>query len=126
MSRMSLWYVVWMDAYHRYLANMLHCQANHTSYLDYILLGAHKFPHAVVMARHTGALGKQTQAMDNLSQAIILFFAIRVLAKQRIELPAFNVLWPCQRYRTQRLVRKVTEGVNRMAPWIKKLNHVIK
>ncbi|KAL9539589.1 hypothetical protein MBANPS3_010174 [Mucor bainieri] len=31
--------------------------ANHTSYLDYILLGAHKFPHAVVMARHTGALG---------------------------------------------------------------------
>ncbi|KAG1084783.1 hypothetical protein G6F42_021644 [Rhizopus arrhizus] len=31
--------------------------ANHTSYLDYILLSAHKFPHAVVMARHTGALG---------------------------------------------------------------------
>ncbi|KAG2204801.1 hypothetical protein INT47_004076 [Mucor saturninus] len=31
--------------------------ANHTSYLDYILLSANKFPHAVVMARHTGALG---------------------------------------------------------------------
>ncbi|KAI9469959.1 MAG: hypothetical protein EXX96DRAFT_491957 [Benjaminiella poitrasii] len=31
--------------------------ANHTSYLDYILLGANKFPHAVVMARHTGVLG---------------------------------------------------------------------
>ncbi|CEP11076.1 hypothetical protein [Parasitella parasitica] len=31
--------------------------ANHTSYLDYILLGAHKFPHAVVMARHSGVLG---------------------------------------------------------------------
>lgn len=33
------------------------CQGNHTSYLDYILLSAHRFPHAVVMARHTGALG---------------------------------------------------------------------
>ncbi|KAG1579450.1 hypothetical protein G6F48_011150 [Rhizopus delemar] len=31
--------------------------ANHTSYLDYILLSAHQFPHAVVMARHGGALG---------------------------------------------------------------------
>ncbi|KAI9358724.1 hypothetical protein BD770DRAFT_320698 [Pilaira anomala] len=31
--------------------------ANHTSYLDYILLSANKFPHAVVMARHGGALG---------------------------------------------------------------------
>ncbi|CAO3685838.1 unnamed protein product [Rhizopus stolonifer] len=31
--------------------------ANHTSYLDYILLSAHQFPHAVVMARHSGALG---------------------------------------------------------------------
>ncbi|KAI7899350.1 uncharacterized protein BX663DRAFT_478561 [Cokeromyces recurvatus] len=31
--------------------------ANHTSYLDYILLGANKFPHAVVMARHSGVLG---------------------------------------------------------------------
>ncbi|KAI8370145.1 hypothetical protein EDC96DRAFT_503213 [Choanephora cucurbitarum] len=31
--------------------------ANHTSYLDYILLSANQFPHAVVMARHTGALG---------------------------------------------------------------------
>ncbi|KAF7728010.1 1-acylglycerol-3-phosphate O-acyltransferase 6 (lysophosphatidic acid acyltransferase, zeta) [Apophysomyces ossiformis] len=31
--------------------------ANHTSYLDYILVSAHKFPNAVVMARHGGALG---------------------------------------------------------------------
>ncbi|CEI88149.1 hypothetical protein RMCBS344292_02549 [Rhizopus microsporus] len=31
--------------------------ANHTSYLDYILLSADRFPHAVVMAKHTGALG---------------------------------------------------------------------
>ncbi|KAI8067703.1 uncharacterized protein B0P05DRAFT_475408 [Gilbertella persicaria] len=31
--------------------------ANHTSYLDYILLSANRFPHAVVMARHAGALG---------------------------------------------------------------------
>ncbi|KAI8988869.1 hypothetical protein BDB01DRAFT_783416 [Pilobolus umbonatus] len=30
--------------------------SNHTSYLDYILLGAHRFPHAVVMAKHGGAL----------------------------------------------------------------------
>ncbi|KAI9271329.1 hypothetical protein BY458DRAFT_509689 [Sporodiniella umbellata] len=31
--------------------------ANHTSYLDYILLSADQFPHAVVMAKHGGALG---------------------------------------------------------------------
>ncbi|KAI8140493.1 hypothetical protein BJV82DRAFT_622812 [Fennellomyces sp. T-0311] len=31
--------------------------ANHTSYLDYILVSACRFPNAVVMARHSGALG---------------------------------------------------------------------
>ncbi|KAI9488819.1 hypothetical protein BDB00DRAFT_846286 [Zychaea mexicana] len=31
--------------------------ANHTSYLDYILVSACRFPNAVVMARHGGALG---------------------------------------------------------------------
>ncbi|ORX59752.1 acyltransferase-domain-containing protein [Hesseltinella vesiculosa] len=31
--------------------------ANHTSYLDYIVISAHQFPGAVVMARHKGALG---------------------------------------------------------------------
>ncbi|KAI9025901.1 hypothetical protein CLU79DRAFT_743665 [Phycomyces nitens] len=31
--------------------------ANHTSYLDFILLSANRFPNAVVMARHGGALG---------------------------------------------------------------------
>ncbi|KAI8334757.1 hypothetical protein BC941DRAFT_515501 [Chlamydoabsidia padenii] len=31
--------------------------ANHTSYLDYIVLSAHKYPLAVVMAKHQGALG---------------------------------------------------------------------
>ncbi|CDH49298.1 1-acyl-sn-glycerol-3-phosphate acyltransferase [Lichtheimia corymbifera JMRC:FSU:9682] len=31
--------------------------ANHTSYLDYIVASAHQYPHAVVMARHKGALG---------------------------------------------------------------------
>ncbi|KAI8064728.1 hypothetical protein BC940DRAFT_241903 [Gongronella butleri] len=31
--------------------------ANHTSYLDYIVVSAHQYPGAVVMARHTGALG---------------------------------------------------------------------
>ncbi|KAI9250478.1 hypothetical protein BDA99DRAFT_522590 [Phascolomyces articulosus] len=31
--------------------------ANHTSYLDYILVSACSFPNAVVMARHGGALG---------------------------------------------------------------------
>ncbi|KAI8099030.1 uncharacterized protein BX664DRAFT_320213 [Halteromyces radiatus] len=31
--------------------------ANHTSYLDYIVLSAHKYPCAVVMAKHQGALG---------------------------------------------------------------------
>ncbi|CAO3599013.1 unnamed protein product [Absidia cylindrospora] len=31
--------------------------ANHTSYLDYIVLSAHEYPLAVVMAKHQGALG---------------------------------------------------------------------
>ncbi|CAO3631017.1 unnamed protein product [Cunninghamella blakesleeana] len=31
--------------------------ANHTSYLDYIVLSAHKYPGAVVMAKHNGVLG---------------------------------------------------------------------
>ncbi|KAI9311975.1 hypothetical protein BX666DRAFT_2142969 [Dichotomocladium elegans] len=31
--------------------------ANHTSYLDYIVVSAHQYPHAVVMARHGGVLG---------------------------------------------------------------------
>ncbi|KAF9165291.1 1-acylglycerol-3-phosphate O-acyltransferase 6 (lysophosphatidic acid acyltransferase, zeta) [Actinomortierella ambigua] len=31
--------------------------ANHTSFLDYIVLAGHKFPHAVIMARHQGLIG---------------------------------------------------------------------
>ncbi|KAI8977574.1 hypothetical protein BDF20DRAFT_913890 [Mycotypha africana] len=31
--------------------------ANHTSYVDYIVLSAHQYPHGVVMAKHGGALG---------------------------------------------------------------------
>ncbi|KAI9305677.1 acyltransferase-domain-containing protein [Cunninghamella echinulata] len=31
--------------------------ANHTSYLDYIVLSAHQYPGAVVMAKHNGVLG---------------------------------------------------------------------
>ncbi|KAF9971101.1 1-acylglycerol-3-phosphate O-acyltransferase 6 (lysophosphatidic acid acyltransferase, zeta) [Actinomortierella ambigua] len=31
--------------------------ANHTSFLDYIVMAGHKFPHAVIMARHKGLIG---------------------------------------------------------------------
>ncbi|KAG0232094.1 1-acylglycerol-3-phosphate O-acyltransferase 6 (lysophosphatidic acid acyltransferase, zeta) [Actinomortierella wolfii] len=31
--------------------------ANHTSFLDYIVLAGHKFPHACIMARHKGLIG---------------------------------------------------------------------
>jgi hypothetical protein len=55
---MFLWYVYYLlNCLFIYLLTLIIIKANHTSYLDYILLSAHKYPHAVVMAKHTGVLG---------------------------------------------------------------------